>query len=155
MRKVTLSLNFALRKVFVIFNVVYGRPEGFLPHTKCFLVSGPEQVEVCTVSQTKACAWFLRWLFRVAITQVAVGATIFVGRVGCSPITDQKCVRSTKPIKILAFSLAYFRSNVFYRRKETLGWVVSCETLCEMHVEQLLLILSLPSAEHTSSFCLG
>ena len=55
------------------------------------------------------------------------------------------------PIEILAFLLAHFLSNVFYRRKGTLRWVFSCE----IHVEQLLLILSPPSAEHTNLFVWG
>jgi len=48
-----------------------------------------------------------------------------------------------------------FSVECISKAQTTIRWVVSCETLCEMHVEHLLLILSWPSAEDTSSFCLG
>jgi hypothetical protein len=35
--------------------------------------------------------------------------------------------------------------------KELLGWEVTCEVVCEMHVSQLLQTLSLLTAEHTNS----
>jgi hypothetical protein len=40
-------------------------------------------------------------------------------------------------------------------RKWILGWMVPCETVCEIHVAQLLQTLSSISAEHTNSSVVG
>jgi hypothetical protein len=42
-----------------------------------------------------------------------------------------------------------------YSLKWTLGWVVPCEIVCEMHVAQLLQTLSSLTAEHTNSSVVG
>jgi hypothetical protein len=41
------------------------------------------------------------------------------------------------------------------RRKWTLGWLVTCEIVCEMHVAQLLQTLSSLTADHTNYSVVG
>jgi hypothetical protein len=133
MWKFTLLLNWTLEEDVVVFNPAYRLPTGDVPHTKCVLISASEQFEVCTVLWINTYAWFCWWLFGAATIKVSLSVSISIGRVGSSQITVQKCLRSREPITILEVSHTSFRSNIFYRRKRTLRWVISCETMCEIH----------------------
>jgi len=54
MWKVPLSRTEPFEQVVAVFNPAFGLPVGYVPHSKSLLVSAPEQVEFCTVSQINA-----------------------------------------------------------------------------------------------------
>jgi hypothetical protein len=73
-----------------------------------------------------------------------------------SPNTVHSCIRHRGPTRGTCFYKCTLSARISCtRRKWILGWVIPCEIVCEMHVAQLLQILSSLTAEHTNSSVVG